>query len=421
MTGFFARSSQTRSTSPAPSPVLTMVVAGAVLSLCMGLRQSLGLFLQPMRADLGVSASAFGFALALQNLTWGLAQPVIGMFGDRYGPRPVLVVCASLYASGLLLMAWGGPAIGLDIGAGVLAGIGIAGCGFGVVLGAVSRSVPPEKRVQAVGVVSAVGSVATLVIAPLGQAIIDTDGWQTAALSFAVVAATIGVIALFIGGKPAPAKDHKAVALNAREAVGRAILHPGFMAMTVAFFACGFQLQFITVHLPTYLGICGVSTEVGAIALGVIGIANAVGSYVTGRLGTRYRPKQLLALIYLLRTVAIIAFVWFPVTAFSTLAFAAVMGFLWLGVVPLVSGLVAKMFGLQHFNTLFGIVFLSHQIGGFAGAWLGGVTYDLTASYMTAWVSMAVVGLCAFLLQWSMDDRDHASSGAVRDSLQGTI
>jgi predicted MFS family arabinose efflux permease len=402
------------------SPLVTMVVAGAVLSLCMGLRQSLGLFLQPIRADLGVSASAFGLALALQNLVWGLAQPIIGMLGDRYGPRPILVTCAAIYAFGLMLMAWGGPTLGLDIGAGVLAGIGIAGCGFGVVLGAVTRSVPPEKRVQAVGIVSAVGSLATLAVAPLGQVIIDHEGWQAAALVFAVLAAAIGPIAMFIGGKPEPIKEHARAPSNAKAAARKAILHPGFMAMTLAFFACGFQLQFVTVHLPTYLGICGVSTEVGALALGVIGISNAVGSYVTGRLGTRYNPKQLLALIYLLRTCTIIAFIWFPVTAFSTLAFAAVMGFLWLGVVALVSGLVSKMFGLQHFNTLFGIVFLSHQIGGFAGAWLGGVTYDITASYMTAWVSMAVVGLCAFLLQWSMDDRDHASSGAVRGTLEGT-
>ncbi|QPC92626.1 MFS transporter [Mesorhizobium sp. INR15] len=419
MTEFIPRPDQPASTSRMPSPLVTMIVAGAVLSLCMGLRQSLGLFLQPMRAELGVSASAFGFALALQNLTWGLAQPVIGMFGDRYGPRPVLVVCGFLYSAGLLLMALGGPTIGLNIGAGVLSGVGIAGCGFGLVLGAVSRSVPPEKRVQAVGAVSAVGSLATLVIAPVCQAIIENDGWQAAALSFAAVAATIGVIALFIGGKPAPAKDHSAVASNTRQAVGEAIRHPGFVAMTLAFFACGFQLQFITVHLPTYLGICGVSTEIGAIALGVIGIANAVGSYVTGRLGTRYRPKQLLALIYLLRTVAITAFVWFPVSAFSTLAFAAIMGLLWLGVVPLVSGTVARIFGLQHFNTLFGIVFLSHQIGGFAGAWLGGVSYDLTGSYMTAWVSMALVGLGAFVLQWSMDDRDRPAPG-IKDSLLGT-
>jgi predicted MFS family arabinose efflux permease len=173
--------------------------------------------------------------------------------------------------------------------------------------------------------------------------------------------------------------------------------------MSLAFFACGFQLQFITVHLPTYLGICGVSAEVGALALGVIGIANAIGSFVTGRLGARHNPKQLLALIYLLRTLTIVIFAACPVSTFSTLAFAAAMGFLWLGVVPLVSGLISNTFGLQHFNTLFGIAFLTHQLGGFTGAWLGGVSYDLTASYSLAWGSMVIVGFLAFLLQWSMD------------------
>jgi predicted MFS family arabinose efflux permease len=394
-----------------------IIVAGAVLSICMGLRQSFGLFLQPIRADIGVSASAFGFALALQNLVWGLTQPIIGMAGDRYGPRPVLIGCAILYALGLVTMSWGGPVLGLNLGAGVLVGTGIAGCGFGVVLGAVSRSVPPEKRVQAVGAVSAAGSVATLVIAPLGQSVIDRAGWPAAALVFAALALAIGAISIFMGGRPAPARDIAGPS-SAKAAIGRALLHPGFLAMTLAFFACGFQLQFITVHLPTYLGICGIPSEVGALALGVIGIANAIGSYVTGRLGARHSPRQLLALIYLLRTLAIIGFVASPVTAFSTLVFAAVMGFLWLGVVPLVSGLISKLFGLQHFNTLFGLVFLSHQLGGFAGAWLGGLSYDLTNSYLTAWISMAVVGLVAFLLQWSMDDRDRSPANPATDLFQ---
>lgn len=413
-----ASSSETIRPRLAPSPLRMIIVAGAVLSICMGLRQSFGLFLQPIRAEIGVSASAFGFALALQNLVWGLAQPVIGMAGDRYGPRPVLIGCAVTYALGLVLMSWGGPVLGLNLGAGVLVGVGIAGCGFGVVLGAVSRSVPPERRVQAVGMVSAAGSMATLVIAPLGQSIIERAGWQAAALVFAALALAIGAISMFIGGRPAPLEDAARRRFSTKASIGQAMRHPGFLAMTLAFFTCGFQLQFITVHLPTYLGICGISSEVSALALGVIGIANAIGSYVAGRLGARHSPKQLLALIYLLRTLAIIGFVAAPVTAFSTLAFAAVMGLLWLGVVPLVSGLISKLFGLQHFNTLFGIAFLSHQVGGFAGAWLGGLSYDLTNSYMTAWVSMVMVGLAAFLLQWSMDDRDRSPADSADDLIE---
>ncbi|TPM40487.1 MFS transporter [Mesorhizobium sp. B2-3-4] len=393
-----------------PSPLLLMIVGGAILSICMGLRQSLGLFLAPMRVDVGVSASAFGFALALQNLVWGLTQPFIGMAGDRYGPRPVLIVCSIVYALGLLLMSLAGNGAALDIGAGILCGIGIAGCGFGVVLGAVSRSVPATRRVQAVGIASAVGSLATLVIAPFGQRLIDQAGWQSAALAFAGLALVLAPISIFIGGKPVSAREENSVAAAqpTRAAVGQALRHPGFISLGLAFFACGFQLQFITVHLPTYLGICGISAEVSALALGVIGISNAIGSYVTGRLGARHSPRQLLVLIYLLRTLAIAGFVACPTSSISTLAFASVMGLLWLGVVPLVSGLIARMFGLRHFNTLFGIAFLSHQVGGFAGAWLGGLSYDLTASYVLAWAAMIVVGLLACLLQWSMDDRDCA-------------
>ncbi|MBZ9676886.1 MFS transporter [Mesorhizobium sp. ES1-1] len=372
----------------------------------MGLRQSLGLFLQPIRADMGVSASAFGFALALQNLVWGLAQPVVGVAGDRYGPRPILISCALIYASGLLLMIWGGPVTGLNLGAGVLVGIGIAGCGFGVVLGAVSRSVPAPGRVQALGVVSAAGSLATLAIAPLGQSLIDHAGWQVALAVYAALALAMVPISFLVGGKPTVDKLPVATASRTTSAILAALRHPGFIAMSLAFFACGFQLQFITVHLPTYLGICGVSTEVGALALGVIGIMNAIGSFVTARLAARHNPKELLALIYLLRTLTIAVFAAFPVSTFSTLAFAGVMGFLWLGVVPLISALISNAFGLRHFNTLFGIAFLTHQLGGFAGSWLGGVSYDVTGSYRVAWASMVIVGLLAFLLQWSMNHSD---------------
>jgi predicted MFS family arabinose efflux permease len=399
---------------PATSALTIIVVGGTVLSLCMGMRQSFGLFLQPINDDLAVSATAFGFAMALQNLVWGATQPMVGMLGDRYGARPVLIGCALLYAAGLAMMAYGGPFLGLDIGAGVLIGTGIAGTGFGVVLGAVARATPPEKRVQAVGIVSAAGSVGTLFLAPLGQALIASYGWREALLAFAVLALAMGVIAVFIGGRQeAGGRAEDGPAITTREALREALHHPGFMAMTIAFFACGFQLFYITIHLPAYLAICGVSPSVGATALGVIGITNAAGSIVAGQLGARYSQKKLLALIYLLRTLAIIAFLALPVTATSTLVFAAAMGFIWLGVTPLVSGLIGRMFGLQHFNTLFGACFFSHQVGGFLGAWLGGLTYDATGSYATAWGSMIVIGLSAFVLQWFMNDEKRARGYAA--------
>jgi predicted MFS family arabinose efflux permease len=393
--------------------IVLIAVAATVLSLSMGLRQSLGLFLRPINADLGVSAAAFGFALALQNIVWGLSQPVVGVLGDRYGARPVLVASALIYAAGLLLMALGGPALGLDIGGGVIAGVGIAGTSFGVLLGAVSRAVPVERRSQMVGLVSAAGSLGTLVLAPLGQAMIAEYGWRTALLAFVSIALLTGAVGALIG-RPvatAPAPSDGGAATSTGAALLQAAGHRGYVAMAISFFACGFQLMFITTHLPQFLAICGLPPSVGASAIALIGLGNAIGSYVAGLLGARYSQKRLLALIYLLRTLAIAVYLAAPISAASTLVFAATMGVLWLSVAPLVSGLIGRMFGLRHFNTLFGLTFLSHQIGAFVGAWLGGVTFDVTGSYATAWTSMLVVGLAAAALQWSMDDR---ATGAGR-------
>lgn len=400
-------SQQTRRSGAKNLPIIVITTAAAViLSLSMGLRQSLGLFQAPIYTDLAVSASSFGFAMALQSIVWGLSQPFVGMLGDRYGARPVVMGCAAIYALGLFLMAWSGPFLGLNIGAGLLVGIGIAGTGFGVLLGAVARVVPASRRVQTLGVVAAAGSLATLALAPLGQYLIDVAGWRMSVTVFVIVAASMALLGVLMGRKPIVDEP---VTGNAESTLGdtlrAAARHPGFVAMTIAFFACGFQLMFITVHLPAFLAICGVGPSVSATALGVIGLGNAVGSYAAGYLGARYSQKRLLALAYLLRTVAIVTFVSMPVSPESTIVFAAAMGVLWLGVVPLVSGLIGKLFGLQHFNTLFGFAFFSHQVGAFLGSWLGGLSFDVTGSYTVAWVSLIVVGASAFLLQWFMDDR----------------
>lgn len=387
-----------------PYPVLFVVIAAAtVLSLSMGVRQSLGLFLVPINSDLGVTASAFGLALAVQSLVWGVSQPVVGALGDRFGARPVVAGCALLYAAGLLLVAWADPFLGLGAGAGVLAGIGIAGTGFGVLFGAVARAVSAQKRVQTLGLVSAAGSVATLLIAPLGQRLILDGGWRVSAMALALIASLMAVVGMLVGPKPSQAESGRpAPALRA--SLMAAARHRGFIAMTIAFFACGFQLMYITVHLPAFLAFCGVPPETGAAALGVIGLGNAAGSLLAGYLGSRYSQKRLLAAAYLLRTAAIVCFVAWPVTPQSAIAFAAAMGVLWLGVVPLVSGLIVRLFGLSHFNTLFGIVFFSHQLGAFTGSWLGGLSFDMTGSYGPAWGAMVAIGAGAFLLQWFMDD-----------------
>lgn len=394
--------------------VLSVIIAAAIiLSISMGIRQSLGLFLRPINAELGVSATAFGFALALQSLIWGIVQPFVGALGDRYGARPVVIGCAVVYALGLLLMAWGEPVLGLNAGAGAMVGFGIAGTGFGVLFGAVARVVPAQSRVQILGIVSSAGSVATLLLAPLGQYLIVHSGWRSGAIAFALVALTMALLGVFMGSKPPEAGTEagRQEEGSLAETLLAAARHPGFVAMTVAFFACGFQLMYITVHLPAFLAICGVAPTVSATALGVIGLGNAAGSLLFGYLGSRYSQKRLLALAYLFRTITIICFVAMPVSATTTVLFAASMGVLWLGVVPLVSGLIVRLFGLQHFNTLFGFAFFSHQVGGFIGSWLGGASFDLTGSYTVAWGSMVVIGTCAFLLQWFMDDEPRPSQG----------
>ena len=386
--------------------LLLLVVSSIILSLCMGLRQSLGIFLPPVTVDLGISASAFSFAIALHNIVCGASQPVVGMLGDRFGARPVVLGTAVIYAAGMWLMATATSALWLDV-AGVLIGIGVAGCGFGVLIGLVSRAAAPERRSQAVGTVAAAGSVATMVLAPLGQTLIVQFGWRTALLVFAAVAALMAVLALFLAheGKKAtpgaaPESDDRPAGLVLRQA----LRHPGYIAMTVAFFACGFQLLFITTHLPSYLQLCGLPPTVGASALGVIGICNAIGTYGIGHLGARFSQKRLLALVYLLRTVAIVLYVLLPPSAATTMIFAAAMGLLWLSVVPLVSGILGRLFGMRHFNTLNGIVFFSHQLGSFCGAILGGLAYDLTGGYGLGWSGLVAIGLIAFLLQWQMDE-----------------
>jgi len=380
-----------------------ILLSGFIISLCMGLRQSLGLYMRPMTLELGISAATFGFAIALQNIVWGLSQPFVGALADRYGPRPVLVATALIYALGLALMVYAGALPGVLHIAGFLAGIGTAGTGFGVLIGTVSRATPPEKRSQTVGLVAAAGSLGTLFLAPLGQSLINAYGWKTAMFTFAAIAASMALLALPIREQAhalAPATKQKL-----GDAVREAMAHRGYLYMTLAFFACGFQLVFLTTHLPAYLQLCGVAPGVGASALALIGLFNTVGTYCFGLLGARYSQKHLLALIYLLRTLFIVVFLLVPVSAASTLVFAAAMGFLWLGVAPLVTGIIGRVFGLVHFNTLYGIVFLSHQVGSFFGAWMGGIVYDRTGSYNVAWGALIAIGLAAFTLQWLMDER----------------
>jgi len=391
--------------------ILLLVLSGVIISICMGLRQSLGLFMRPMALDAGISAATFGFAIALQNIVWGISQPFVGALADKHGPRPILIWTALAYAAGMLLMVFSRGALGMDV-AGFLLGIGTAGTAFGVLMGVVARAVPPEKQSQTVGLVAASGSLGTMLLAPIGQGLINGYGWQVAMVAFAGIASSMVLFALPIKGLaiklnalPAAASS-KPVPLG--EALREAIGHRGYLFMTLAFFACGFQLVFLTTHLPAYLQLCGIAPGVSATALGLIGLFNTIGTYGFGLLGARYSQKHLLALIYLLRTLFICAFLLVPISATTTLIFAAAMGTLWLGVSPLVTGIISRVFGLQHFGSLYGVVFLSHQVGSFFGAWMGGLVFGWTGSYNYAWGALIAIGFAAFTLQWMMDERPPA-------------
>jgi len=390
--------------------ILLLVLSGTIISISMGLRQSLGLFMRPMTLDIGISAASFGFAIALQNIVWGISQPFVGALADRHGARPVLAWTALAYAAGLLLMALSRGVLGLDV-AGFLLGIGTAGTAFGVLMGVVTRATPPERRSQTVGLVAAAGSLGTLFLAPLGQSLIEGFGWQVALLAFSSIAGLMVLLALPIRGlavalKAEPvAAGASAMPQSVGEALREALSHRGYLCMTLAFFACGFQLIFIATHLPAYLQLCGVAPGVSATALGLIGLFNTIGTYCFGLLGARYSQKHLLALIYLLRTLIIVAFLVAPISTTTTLVFAAAMGMLWLGVAPLVTGILARVFGLTHFGTLYGVVFFSHQVGSFFGAWMGGLVFGWSGSYDVAWGALIAIGAIAFTLQWLMDDR----------------
>ncbi len=387
-----------------PTSLIVLVVASAtVLSLAMGLRQTLGLFQINVTTDLGISAATFGFAMAIQNLAWGLSQPFVGALSDKLGSRPIVLVAGCVYALGLFLTAKAGG-IGLQVGGGLMIGLALSGLAFGVMIGAVSRAASSETRPTAVAIVSAAGSLGTFVLAPIGQYLIQAQGWQTTLLVFAAIALLMAAIGFILDGAP-PSANGPGQRPDAIAALREAVAHPGYLLMTLAFFACGFQLVFIVTHLPKYLVLCGIAPGVGATALALIGLCNAVGTLVLARLGARYGNKEMLAAVYLLRTLAIAAFVSIPVSTESTLMFAAAMGFLWLGVAPLVSALLTNMFGLTNFGTLHGVMFLSHQIGSFLGAWLGGLSYDLSGSYTIAWMALIGIGAIAALVQISMDER----------------
>lgn len=382
---------------------IVVLSAAASVSLSLGARQTFGLFLLPLGVEHGISATILGASVALHNLIWGLGQPVAGAMADRFGAGRVALTGAGIYAVGLLLPAFFPTPAGLIIGIGILTGLGTAAAGAGTVLGAVARVVPAHRRGDALGIASAGGSVGQAAMVPFAQWGIETGGTSFA---FTLLAATM-VLALVICPRlewraPVRVPGQAPAGLGGLPALARrALADRDFALLTLGFFACGFQLAFLTVHLPTHLVLCGLPTGLGVTALMLIGLFNIPGSWLCGRIGNVIRPEIALGAIYLARTVCIAIFAATVPTEWGTMIFAAVMGFIWLGTVPLTSAAIARRFGVADLGALYGICFLSHQVGGFIGAGAGAIVVDATGSYAAFWPVMLVVGLVAIASNWA--------------------
>ena len=376
-----------------------MAAACAIAMLGFGARSIFGLFLEPMTSARGWGRETFALALAVQNLMWGVALPFAGALSDRFGPPRVLALGALIYAAGIWGMTTAESAGMLQLTAGVLVGVGVAFTAFSIALAAMAKVVGPERRSLALGLGTAAGSSGQVVFSPLGQAFISAYGWQAALLFLAGSALLIAPLAFVLPGSPAVRGAAPAAAL--REAFG----HRGYALLTTGFFVCGFHVAFITVHFPAYVRDLGLSASVGAGAIAVIGLFNILGSFASGAAGQRWSKKCGLSTIYAARAVAITALMLLPKTAAVIYLFAAVMGVLWLSTVPLTTGIVGQVFGVRYLATLFGVVFLSHQLGSFLGVWLGGWLFDTTGSYDGVWWAGVALGLAAAAIHLPIDER----------------
>lgn len=382
------------------TPLVIIICGCAIALLSFGPRSSVGFFIQPMGRDLSLGRDVFGLALALQNLLWGLGQPVAGAIADRFGVLRVMVVGALLYAGGLLMMRYATTPLSLDLSAGVLIGFGLSGCSFNLVLSAFSKLLPPERRGIALGAGTAAGSFGQFLFAPFGVALIDNVGWQSALIVFACLMLLIIPLSLALATPPATTAAHAPVVeqQSFRTALAEAFGHRSYVLLVLGFFTCGFQLAFITVHLPAYLSDRGVSAQTGGWVIAAIGLFNIIGSLGVGWLQNIFPKRYILSVIYFTRALSILVFISFPITTFSAIMFGAVTGLTWLSTVPPTSALVALMFGTRWFATLYGFAFVSHQVGGFLGVWLGGIVFEQFGSYTPIWWLAVLFGVLSALI-----------------------
>ena len=382
--------------------LLLIILGSLVISTAMGLRHGFGLFMEPLSSELGWGRGVFAFALALQNLVWGLSQPFTGALADRFGAARIIVVGGLLYALGLLFMSLSTSELGMTVSAGLLIGLGLSGTTFSVILGAVGRAVAPEKRSMAMGIVRAAGSFGQFAMLPGTLGLLEWLGWAAALMAMAAIATIILPLGAMLRDKPS-AKT--ASDLSLKDALNEAAGQKGFWLLCLGFFVCGFQVVFIAVHLPGYLFDNGLAVKVGTTVLALVGLFNIVGTYTAGWMGGIWSKPKLLTWLYLIRGVVITAFVYLPLSPTSAYLFGIVMGLLWLSTVPLTNGIVASVFGVRHLSMLGGIVFLFHQLGSFMGVWLGGYFYDLTGNYNTVWQIAIVLSVVAAALHWFINEK----------------
>jgi len=382
------------------TPIVVVICGCLIAMIAFGPRSSLGFFLTPMSQEHHWGRDVFSLALAIQNLLWGIGQPFAGGIADRFGASRVMIAGAVFYALGLALMAHATTPGMLDISAGVLIGLGLSGCSFNLVIGAFGKLLPESWRSLAFGAGTAAGSFGQFLYSPIGVALMDRYGWQTAITIFAGVTMLILPLALALATPKAPAGP-TAVAKptqSARQAFAEAFGHRSYVLLVLGFFTCGFQLAFVTVHLPSYLIDRGLSAQIGGWTLATIGLFNIIGSLTSGYLGNRMPKRYILSIIYFARALSIVAFISLPASPAATIVFGAVTGLLWLSTVPPTSALVAVMFGTRWLAMLFGFAFFSHQVGGFLGVLLGGYVFDTYGSYNPVWWLSVFFGVMSALI-----------------------
>lgn len=391
------------------NPLALVIAGGVLMGVALGIRHTQGLFLIPITMDRSWSREAFGFAIALQNLIWGVAQPFTGMIADRFGSAKVMIVGVASYALGLFLMSGAASPMEFTLSAGGLIGVGLSGTAFGAVYGALSRMIPPERRSWALGLAGSIGGLGQFMMVPLAQSLIDSLGWAAALVVLGSAMAALLPLAFQFQDRPAPNMG-QSLQQSMAAALKEAFSHRGFWLLSLGFFACGFQLAFIASHLPAYLMDKGLGARDAVAGLAIIALTNVVGTYYCGYLGDLFRRKHLLTGVYLVRSAAMMLFVLLPLSNYSLYVFCAVYGFIWLGTLPLTNGLVAQVFGVRYVATLFGFVFFWHQLGSFLGIWLGGYVFDATRSYDLMWGGSILIGLVAAALHYPIDDREVARS-----------